>query len=428
MVVKTRAKPVLGVIVRYPGWIRLLEVLPNPDEIVQREGLEIFDRMMMDPHIFACMKQRKAMLLNYSWQIEPADNSEKAVKAAEFVQNVIEKELSFYQDIKELLSALEHGYAVSEVVWKLDAGMWIPEQIIGHDFRHFGFAPDGTLIWLDSEKGTVFLNYPYKFIIHRHEATAENPYGRSVLTRCYWPWKFKIIGFEFWITVLEKFGVPSLAALFEGELTDEKIKEIADYITQELLKVNSGGAGAFAGVKEIKTIDAQGKAEDFKLLIELCNAEMSKAILGETLTVEVGERGAYAHGKVHLEVLSALVKEDAEALANTINRTLVKWIVELNFGKDVPLPRFKFDFKSIADWEKIKDALDRGVPISRKALYTVYKLPEPEDDKDSFIAPVVAAKAGFPFSEEPFSEEERSFSEKDDFFVRRLPRKMYRIT
>jgi len=418
---KAAAKPTIGIIVKYPGWIRLLEVLPNPDEIVQREGLEIFDRMMMDPHIFACLKQRKALLLANEWKIEPADSSERAVKIAEFVQEVIDKELSLYQDLKELLSALEYGYAVSEVVWRLEAGNWIPEQLIGHNFKHFGFTPDGTLIWLDSEKGYVHLKYPYKFIVHRHEATAENPYGKSVLTRCYWPWRFKVAGFEFWIMVLEKFGVPSLAALFEAEVTDEKIKGIADYITQELLKVNSGGAGAFAGVKDIKSIDAQGKAEDFKLLIELCNAEMSKTILGETLTVEVGERGAYAHGKVHMEVLSALVKEDAEALANTINRTLIKWIAELNFGKDAPVPKFKFDFKSIADWDKIKDALDRGVPVSRKALYTIYKLPEPEDDKDSFIAPTVAAKAGLPFSEETFSEE-------DNFFVRRLPRKMCQIT
>ena len=419
MVATKLPKPVSGIIVRLPVWTRLLEVMPNPDEVVQREGPEVYDRMLDDAHIFSCLEQRKARLLNKSWKIEPAEESEDAHKVATFVQKVIEKELNFYQDIEDLLSALDYGYAVSEVVWRLEGGRWIPESLLGHDFKRFGFATDGTLLWLDSERGRVPLRHPYKFIVHRHKATPQNPYGRSVLTRCYWPWRFKTAGFEFWLTVLEKFGVPSLAALFEAETTDEKTQQLADYISQELLKVTSGGTGAFAGIKDLKIIEAQGKAEDFKLLIDLCNSEMSKAILGETLTIEVGERGAYAHGKVHLEVLESLVKKDAEALAATLSRTLVKWITELNFGTNAAPPRFKFDFEEVADWEKIKDALDRGVPVSKRALYSRYNLPEPENEEDAFVAPTVAAKAGLSFAES--SEEGNDF-----FFARHLPRKTFR--
>jgi phage gp29-like protein len=410
--------PSPGVIIRLPVWTRLLELLPNPDEVVEREGPEVFDRMLQDPHIFACLTQRKALLLAKEWEIVPADSSEKAQKVAEFVRHTITTYLDFYRDLEELLSAIEHGYAVSEVVWRLEKGQWIPESLLGHDFRRFGFTPDGTLVLLDAEKGRVKLTQPYKFIVHRNEATPENPYGRSVLTRCYWPWRFKLAGFEFWITLLEKFGVPSLAALFETETTEEKARELAEFISEQLLRITSGGAGALAGVKDLKTLEAKGHGEDFKLLLDLCNTEISKAILGETLTVEVGERGAYAHGKVHFEVLESLIKKDAEALANTLNRTLIKWIAELNFGADAPVPRFRFDFEPVADWEKIKDALDRGVPVSKRALYSLYNLPEPEDESDAFIAPTVAAKAGLSFSESPEGE--------NDFFVRRLPRRTFR--
>ncbi|HFC96855.1 MAG TPA: DUF935 family protein [Thermosulfurimonas dismutans] len=425
------SKPSLGVVVKLPVWTRLLELLPNPDEVAEREGPEVFDRMLQDPHIFACLAQRKALLLSRGWDVVPGEDSERARAVAEFVSETLEKELDLYRDLEEMLSALEHGYAVTEVVWRLEEGRWVPESLLGHDFRRFGFAPDGTLVWLDADRGRVPLRQPYKFIVHRNEATPENPYGRSVLTRCYWPWRFKMAGLEFWVTLLEKFGVPSLAALFEAETTEEKVRELVDFISEQLLRITSGGAGALAGVKDIKSLDARGQGEDFKLLLDLCNAEISKAILGETLTVEVGERGAYAHGRVHLEVLEALVQKDARALENTLNRTLVRWIAELNFGREAPAPRFRFDFEPVADWEKIKDALDRGVPVSRRALYMVYNLPEPEDDEDAFVSPLVAAKAGLAFSDPPpaplHQGGEGGFSEEGrDFFARRLPRRAFR--
>ena len=320
-------------------------------------------------------------------------------------------------------SRLNVGYSVVEVVWELKNGFWLPKKFLHHDFKRFGFSPDGSLILLNSPSGQKLLNQKYKFIVAKNEATPENPYGRSVLTRCYWPWRFKTAGFKFWITVLEKFGVPSLAALFDSSVPPQQAQEIADFVTEELRKITSGSVGALAGVKDLITISGEGKAEDFKLLVELCNAEISKAILGETLTVEVGERGAYAHGKVHLEVLDFLVKKDAKNIEAVLNETLISWLVELNAGVEALnfKPVFRFDFEPVADWEKIKDALDRGVPLSRKALYTVYNLPKPEDDKDAFIAPTVAAKAGLAFSDrETFSEEGR------DFFARRLPRRGFR--
>ena len=53
----------------------------------------------------------------------------------------------------------------------------------------------------------------------------------------------------------------------------------------------------------------------------------------------------------------------------------------------------------------IRDAIDRGVPVSLKALYNKIHLPEPVDEKDAFIK----EQPSFAFSDK----------EKDDFFQNR---------
>ncbi|WP_435372790.1 phage portal protein family protein [Treponema phagedenis] len=38
---------------------------------------------------------------------------------------------------------------------------------------------------------------------------------------CYWPWRFKQFGWEFWLKAAKKAGVPSIVALFESTNTEE---------------------------------------------------------------------------------------------------------------------------------------------------------------------------------------------------------------
>ena len=44
-----------------------------------------------------------------------------------------------------------------------------------------------------------------------------------------------------------------------------------------------------------------------------------------------------------------------------------------------------FDLEDHATWEQVRDAMDRGVAVSKSALYDRYGLPEPADDEDSFL-------------------------------------------
>jgi len=374
----------------YSSFERFLAFLPNPAEELYAgnvaDAIETFEEMLLDPHIHAKLQELKDIVLSANFRISPESEDQESLKVKEFVEDAL-KNLNLIKEVGELLTSLEYGYSVSEIIWENKDGYWIPKELKSRHPKRFRFNAKGELLYL--EDGTFKpLNVPYKFIVHRHAPRAENPYGTSLLLRCYWPWRFKKAGLRFWLITAEKFSVPTILALFKTEgLSPEEIEERARLIADALSRIETDAALALANVEEVKTIEAKGSADDFKKLLEFCNMEISKAITGEVLTSDIGERGSYALSKVHENTLYARAKRIAKEIEETLNNTLIRYIVELNFGQNAPLPRISIEIEEIADWEKVKNAMAMGVPVSLKALYTKYGIPEPVDERDAFVNP-----------------------------------------
>jgi len=116
----------------------------------------------------------------------------------------------------------------------------------------------------------------------------------------------------------------------------------------------------------------------FKDLISLCNEEIAKVIVGQTLTTQVGETGgAYAASQTHQEVRQDIVNMDATQVSQTLNQ-LIKWINELNFNSaEVPT----FDMwhpedvdKNLADRDKT--LTETGVKFSKSYYIKAYGFEE----------------------------------------------------
>ena len=80
-----------------------------------------------------------------------------------------------------------------------------------------------------------------------------------------------------------------------------------------------------------------GSVELYRELINVSNAEISKAILSGTLTTEIGI-GSYAAAKTHQEVRKDVIISDIELVITSVNK-IIKMICELNYG-DVKIPTF----------------------------------------------------------------------------------------
>ena len=142
-----------------------------------------------------------------------------------------------------------------------------------------------------------------------------------------------------------------------------------------------------------------GSVSDFNTLITACDLQIAYGMTGQALATNVSDTGTQALGTVQERTKASACENDARALAYTLNK-LISMAIEINFGADAEKPIISFDTEDYASFSEVMQAYQQGVPISRKALYSRYGLPEPEDDDDAIIYTPQAQPFGFEFSDE----------------------------
>ena len=135
-----------------------------------------------------------------------------------------------------------------------------------------------------------------------------------------------------------------------------------------------------------------GSVADFNSLITACDLQISYGMTGQALATNVSETGTQALGTVQERTKNAAYENDARALRYTLQK-LVDYSIAVNFGEDEPSPIFSFDTEDKASFDEVLRAYQAGIPISRKAMYAQYGLPEPEDEEDELEAPTSTSMA-----------------------------------
>lgn len=378
-------------IIQPEGFWSVISYMPNPADLLSERAdfYQTVDEMLLDAKVGSHLRLRKDIVASFPFVISQENASDEVY---EFVRDNFRERLNWENDVREFLSAIEYGFAFSEVLWSENKeGRLVPDSLRnkypGQISFKTGFETKGgrkKSVWIPVLKnGNRELTESHKFLSYRNNPRAENPYGTSDLLMCYWPWKFKQLGWEFWLKAAQKAGVPSLVALFEA--TDaETAKENAAQISGNLVHMQGGDAAALANVREVKVLEMSGALQDHKVLIETCNAEISFALTTQSLSTQEGQFGTRAQAVVHDENLVRVAHGDAKALQGVF-QTLIDWMVELNFGVGVPAPRGEFDLQSYASYDEMIQAVQNKIPVSKEALYTRYKLPRPKDTGDVFV-------------------------------------------
>jgi phage gp29-like protein len=148
---------------------------------------------------------------------------------------------------------------------------------------------------------------------------------------------------RFWINFIEKFGKPTIIATVGNPLSEElpPDEELQKHLVQ-LQKMQEQNTIVTAGNIKIELHDnnKSGNVELYKELINICNAEISKAILSQTLTTEI-DGGSFAAAKTHLEIRNEVVHSDMELVEKSMNE-IISNICTLNFGH-IAAPKFCFE-------------------------------------------------------------------------------------
>jgi phage gp29-like protein len=364
--------------------------MTNPDEVLRDTGeaLSIYREMKTDARVKSLLSVAKAAILNYPIHLEKGKASDAVFAVAE--QAVAS--LPLYEPTKRLLSGMDYGYAVVELVWKSEDGWWLPKDSVLRRPERFSFDAESRLKYRRLGELVDLYDQAYKWLVYRHDKDAENPYGTSVLKSCYWPWKFKKTGLEFWLMACERFAVPSILALFESTEGEDKLRERAAGISDMLSQISSGSGAALANVKEVKPLELSGALSEFQTLMTWCDTQIAYGIVQQSLAVQEAQNGTRAQAQVHEDVFLATAKLTARELSSVL-QSIIDWTVELNFGSSEIAPSVTFDLADHATFEELMAAIEHGVPVSKSSLYDRYGLPEPEDDTDAFMSTRPAAPA-----------------------------------
>ena len=364
----------------------------NPDEILKKQGVKIYDEMeAKDTHVYSVYQTRKLAIAMTPWDIYPGDDSDRAKEIADFVLTAIDDcKGTFAEDIKQLLDAIGKGFSILEIVWKLvEKGRWkgkyMVDELLFHKQKYWFFKDRR---WHKSDESVILFGnsamqgtpVPWEKIIHYAYDAEDNLYGKAAFKPVYYFYWFKKEGWKSWIIFLNKYGTPTAIGKYpKGAKAAEQTKllDIVETIQEETGVIVPDGM-------EISFLEAShAGTASYRDLADACNAEISKAILGATQTVEEGRRGSYALSRAHSEVRRERVEADVVEIADVINQQLVRRLVDFNFVTDI-YPQFI-----------MKTFIGRDTEVAKKKA-PIAKIPEkpaeaaPEKIPEELIgAPVI---------------------------------------
>ena len=360
--------------------------LPDPDPILKKLGVDVavYQDIRTDAKVAACIEQRKAGVLSLQWDLTAAEQKEDAAVAAglevesssEQPLNVIKgalKALDMPRIITEILDAFLWGFQPLEIMWEHRDGFILPKDVIGKPSEWFLFDYQHRLKFRSITAPLGEELPARKFLLAQHHPSYKNPFGQKVLPLCFWPVTFKRSGWKWWVTFAEKWGTPFLLGKFPRGLPENdqnKFLEMLELLFQDAVSIAPNDC-------EINTLGSGGgeSGNVHKALIDQCNSEIALAIVGQTLTSEVGANGSYAAAKTHNDVRAEIVAYD-KRMVELAMQTLVNWIYELNYSSGQP-PIFALWAEDDVDQlqaERDKVLTDTGLKFTKSYYRRVYGL------------------------------------------------------
>lgn len=371
---------------------RLAAILREADQGDVYRQMELFEEMEeKDTHLFSILQTRKLAVQGLDWDILSYSDDREDKRIAEFVKDTIENYEDFDDTVLDLLDAIGKGYSASEIMWTVEHGQARIKDIEWKHPKKFTFDDAWRLRLLtESDPVNGIELPPGKFVFHKYKAKSGHPSRAGVIRVCSWMYLFKNYDLKDWVAFAEVYGKP----LRLGKYPSTATKEDKDTLKEALIKLGTDAAGIVSEGTIIEFIEAKGTTGTniYDRLAQFCNAEMSKCVLGQTLTSEIGSNGSYAAGKVHNDVRQDLKKADCRALAKTIRRDIIRPLVIFNFGTDQRLPKFKFHFEEPEDQEKAAKTyktivVDIGLPVAVDHIYDKFGIPKPADGQQLLVPP-----------------------------------------
>ena len=192
------------------------------DKVAQKKGLGIYQDLKYDEQVKFCLLIKKFLILSAGWELVPQEGGEVEMEFLSSNFNSLEK--TFSNILFQLMSALDYGFSVGELLWKKkDGKIWMKDIRVKFPWDvEFLYDKYGNLskFMIGNEEMPR-----KKFVIYSFMEQFGNKSGESDLKAAYNAWWFKGNIWKFWARHLERFGSPIVKGHVPPGATEPETKK-----------------------------------------------------------------------------------------------------------------------------------------------------------------------------------------------------------
>ncbi len=194
------------------------------------------------------------------------------------------------------------------------------------DLRFFTTDAEGCIVYGFDKTYPVD---PLRHIIHRGHLLAgiRDNWGGPMRSIVFW-WLLSVLGRDWFARAMERFGVP-----FPVGRTNAKDKEAVDFLSEAFaLSSKIGGLVVDSDTQiELKEVAISGLADAHEKFLGVCNREISKVIVGQTLSAEAQPTGlGSGTSALQGEVRNDIRMFDCIKLGETLQKQLFAPFLQIN--------------------------------------------------------------------------------------------------
>ena len=365
--------------------VKLARIFKEADAGDPFRQMELFEEMeSKDTHLFSQLQTRKLAVTGLDWEVQPFSQDGTDQEIAAFVEEQLKELDGFSDNLMDILDAIGKGISFQEIEWEYRDGHVVVGNIeyVHQKKFYYDTLTDALMLRTEAFPGGIPLP-ENKFIVHRYKARSGHPSRYGVLRVVAWMYLFKNYDLKDWVSFCEVYGMPLRLGTYDATASEKDKAALMDAI----VRMGTDAAGIVPSGTDIRFIESnkQSSVDIYERLARFCDEQMSKAIVGQTLTSDSG--GSYAQSKTHNDVRQDLTEADCKAVMETVRRDLIRPLVEFNFGVRAHVPYFVLNATDTDDLKETAEIVNTlaatGLEIPKSWLYKKFNIPAPEKGEET---------------------------------------------
>ena len=339
----------------------------------------------------------------------------QAVERADFARKMLKRfsapqvgsdETNFRGFIYDAADALIMGVSCQELIWDqredgfqfVRASAWVNPRRLGYTAAKKIGLRFGNGVMSNSNFGgsnltnAVADDFPTdRFVLGQYRTCSGSATKYSLLRPLAFYWASMIWGRDWLLRNAEQFGQPWVDLEYDSSINPSDLAALK----AGLLNHGASTMLAHQTGSSVKLIEAKiSTGNNLQLeLIDLADKFCDLVILGQTMTSDVGTKGALATAKVHQDVRRERIQQLSDWIGYDPGAQLLRAITQANYGDADERPVLKPDFSEPQDplvMAQRDQILATFMPLPQSFVYQRHSVPEPEEGEPVVGGPTAA--------------------------------------